>query len=375
MVQAVNGVGLVSLSTNLGAYFIPGIDPAAQVGQGQPTELMLLSPPSTGAYGTQITLQALLTSSGTPLAGERVTFGIGSQRHQAVTGSDGIASADLPLLGTPGNDQVQVTFAGDESYASSWTSSAFTIEQQTTSLLLVGGQTPAGGGTLMAALQDAEGRPLGQKTVFFIVRGNDVQGNGLSFTTSMITDYAGQAFLDEVPLPDGSYSVEAFFSGTIPLPEGTVTLDDERYLPSSASGTLALNNEPICYTAVPSKAVIWPPDKKFVRIDVSGISHPNGEALDVTITSIFQDERVGDDHHSSPDGRGVGGNFAEVRAERGDGRGGKGDGRVYHIGFTATDAHGRSCRGEVLVQVPHNQHRPAVDGGALYDSTVRDDDD
>jgi hypothetical protein len=369
IVQAANGVGLVSLSTNLGAYFIPGIDPAAQVGQGQPTELKLLSPPSTAAYGTQVTLQALLTSSGTPLAGERVIFGIGSQRHQALTGSDGIASADLPLLGLPGNEEIKTTFAGDESYASSWTSSAFSIAQQATSLLLTGG------GTLMAALQDAEGRPLGQKTVFFIVQGNDVQGNALSFAASMITDYAGRAFLDEVPLPDGSYSVEAFFAGAIPLPGGMVTLEDERYLPSSASGTLELNNTPVCYTAVPSKAVVWPPDKKFVRIDVTGVSHPSGEALDITIDSIFQDERVGDDHHSSPDGRGVGDSSAEVRAERGAGRNGKGDGRVYHIRFTAADTHGRSCSGEVLVQVPRNQNKPAVDDGALYDSTVRDDDD
>jgi hypothetical protein len=322
-------------------------------------------------YGTQVTLSASLTSGGTPLAGERVTFGIGSQRHQVLTGSDGVASADLPLLGLPGNGQVQATFAGDETYASSWTSSAFTIEQQATSLLLTQGQTPAGDETLKATLQDAEGRPLGQKTVFFIVHGNDFQGNPLSYSISMITDYAGQAFLDEGPLPDGSYSVDAYFSGAIPLPEGMVNLEDERYLPSSTSGTLELNRAPVCDAAVPSQAVIWPPDKKFVRIDVTGISHPNGEALNITINSIFQDERVGDDHGSSPDGRGLGGSYADVRAERQ----GKGDGRVYHISFTAADARGRSCSGEVLVQVPHEQNKPAVDGGALHDSTVRDDDD
>jgi hypothetical protein len=364
IVQAVNGVGLVTLSTNLGAYYIPGVDPAAQANQGQPTELALLSPPGSGVYGTQVSVSALLTSGGTPLAGESVTFGIGSQRRQAVTGGDGIAAVDLPILGLPGNEQMQAAFAGDETYTSAWTSSAFTIDKLGTSLLLQPvSLQPGGDETLMAVLKDAAGRPLGQKTVFFVV-----QGNGSSFSTSTITDYAGQGFLDAAPLPGGSYTVDAYFAGTIPLPEGALTLDDERFLPSSASSALELNSPPICTAAAPSTAVVWPANNKFVRIDVSGINDPNGETVALTITSIFQDERVGKDH-SSPDGRGVGGAFAEVRAERN----GNGDGRVYHIRFTASDPRGSSCSGEVLVQVPHDQNKPAVDGGPLYDSTVRDD--
>ena len=55
-----------------------------------------------------------------------------------------------------------------------------------------------------------------------------------------------------------------------------------------------------------------------------------------------------------------------VRAERD----GNGDGRVYHISFTATGSSG-SCTGSVTVGVPHDQgHGGPVDQGALYNSTL-----
>ena len=54
-----------------------------------------------------------------------------------------------------------------------------------------------------------------------------------------------------------------------------------------------------------------------------------------------------------------------MRAERAGG----GNGRVYHIGYTATDGHGETCSGEVLVGVPHDKKDTPVDDGALYSST------
>lgn len=54
-----------------------------------------------------------------------------------------------------------------------------------------------------------------------------------------------------------------------------------------------------------------------------------------------------------------------MRAERS----GTGDGRVYTVYFTSTDARGASCQGSVKVSVPHNQSGfTAVDGGPLYNS-------
>ena len=96
---------------------------------------------------------------------------------------------------------------------------------------------------------------------------------------------------------------------------------------------------------------------------------PDNDPITITITSIFQDEPVNGagDGATTPDGKGVGTSTAQVRAERA----GLGNGRVYHIGFVATDDHSNSCSGEILVGVPKNQGNMGapVDDGALYDST------
>ena len=47
-----------------------------------------------------------------------------------------------------------------------------------------------------------------------------------------------------------------------------------------------------------------------------------------------------------------------------------GNGRVYHVGFTADDRWGGTCSGKVLVGVPHDVKDSPVDDGALYYSTA-----
>ncbi len=63
---------------------------------------------------------------------------------------------------------------------------------------------------------------------------------------------------------------------------------------------------------------------------------------------------------------------ARVRAERSGTRKVPGNGRVYHIAFTATDPDGYACTGSVLSCVPHDQGQRStcVDEGPLYDSLV-----
>jgi hypothetical protein len=81
--------------------------------------------------------------------------------------------------------------------------------------------------------------------------------------------------------------------------------------------------------------------------------------------TINQDEPIkinaGD---PSPDGGGIGTDTARVRAQRD----GNGDGRLYHIAFTADDGKGKSCSGEVTISVPHDQAHTAIDSGDIYDS-------
>ena len=125
-----------------------------------------------------------------------------------------------------------------------------------------------------------------------------------------------------------------------------------------------------CSDAVASPGQLWPPNHQLVPISVLDVTDPNSGTVTITVTSVFQDEPVngtgsGD---TSPDATGVGTSPASVRSERA----GNGDGRVYHLSFSATSTSGGSCTGEVTVGVPKSQGKKGgpVDGGSLYDSTL-----
>jgi hypothetical protein len=130
------------------------------------------------------------------------------------------------------------------------------------------------------------------------------------------------------------------------------------------------NHSPDCSGAVPSVSTLWPPKHELVPMTVEGVTDPDGDSVTIEVASIHQDEPTtgtGPDD-LTPDGFGVGTSTAQLRAERTD----SGDGRVYHVAFTADDGEGGSCLGEVTVGVPHDQGKGKVpvDGGALFDSTI-----
>lgn len=132
------------------------------------------------------------------------------------------------------------------------------------------------------------------------------------------------------------------------------------------------NQAPDCSNAMPSIGVIWPPNHQFVPVRILGVTDPDGDPVLVVITAIWQDEPLDTtgDGRFAPDGRGVGTDTAWVRAERTGTPRVPGNGRVYHISFTAVDGQGGLCEGHVRVLVPHDLARRVVDGGPLYDSTA-----
>ena len=168
-----------------------------------------------------------------------------------------------------------------------------------------------------------------------------------------------------VVAPDNDPPTDLTFTASIECGAGVICS-------GSDTATFTPNQPPNCSPAYPSVRTLWSPNHKFVPIDVLGVTDPDGDATTINIDSIWQDEPVdtNGDGSFTPDGRGVGTPTAEVRAERAGSPKVPGNGRVYHIGFTATDAHGLTCSGQVLVSVPHDQKKAAVDDGALYDSTV-----
>jgi len=125
------------------------------------------------------------------------------------------------------------------------------------------------------------------------------------------------------------------------------------------------NDPPDASLGRPSRDCLWPPNHKLVAIAIEGVSDPEDNAT-ITIDGVFQDEPTNgpDDGDTAVDAVIDADGTVLLRAERS----GTGDGRVYHVSFTAADLEG-SDSGVVTVCVPHNKKSIAVDGGAIHDST------
>jgi pentapeptide MXKDX repeat protein len=451
MVQAVNGVGLVSRADNLGLFFRVDVDVEPTVG----TSLVFLAPApdSSGPFGTKETFRARLSDQdGQVLDGQVVTFRLGGQARRARTHDGGFAEVDLALIGEPGAAEVKVSFAGAGSFKPSDATLPFTIVEQATVLSLhpnPASGLPEAARLMTATLETADGRALFEKTVVF-----EVAGIGGVHTEAAITDFAGRAFLGGLSLPRGDYSVDVSFdllytglqddpsygastaTGLLRLlntppdveddaytidtymltiaapgvlsndsdydgdpltailftaPEGgSVTLGADgsfHYLPDasfgsydtfaykandgfddSAAATVTITPS-VCFFATativedPTATSIWPPNGEFKVVEI----HVPG-AVETNISDIYQDEKVG---KNRPDARIIDdSSTVELRAERD----GKGNGRTYHIFFTATDAEGNSCQGHLRLPVmEHDQSGDveSIDEGPLYDSTAK----
>jgi len=134
--------------------------------------------------------------------------------------------------------------------------------------------------------------------------------------------------------------------------------------------TFHVNAPPDCSALETSLETLWPPNHKLRLVTVTGASDPEGDALVTAVTGVTQDEPVNGlgDGNTSPDAvLGPASNQVRLRAERS----GTGDGRVYRIAVTVTDAFGLTCDATLRVAVPHDQNHPAVDSAPpSYDSLL-----
>lgn len=124
------------------------------------------------------------------------------------------------------------------------------------------------------------------------------------------------------------------------------------------------NQPPDCSAASASPDLLWPPDGKLRAVSIGGVTDPDGEPVTLAVTRITQDEPLS--KKGQPDATGTGTARPMLRADRAGG----GDGRVYHLTFTASDPAGAACTGRVTVCVPHSPGRRICgDGGPRFDST------
>ena len=114
-----------------------------------------------------------------------------------------------------------------------------------------------------------------------------------------------------------------------------------------------------CSKATASPNLLWPANHKMAKIEIKGL----GNSI-VSVQCVSQDEPLNDlgDGNTEYDASGVGSPYAYVRRERAGG----GNGRMYHIDFTATNAQNEQCNGTVKVGVPQSKKKAVTDDGALY---------
>ena len=131
---------------------------------------------------------------------------------------------------------------------------------------------------------------------------------------------------------------------------------------------LNINTPPTLVNPRADVPVLWPPDHRLVPVHILGVVDPDQPPYNATITinSITQDEPTnGLGDGDTPIDAIISGDSVLLRAERS----GKGDGRVYHVCFTAADPEG-SVSGCVDVIVPHDKKTdPAKNSGQSYNST------
>jgi hypothetical protein len=168
------------------------------------------------------------------------------------------------------------------------------------------------------------------------------------------------------------YSVAADSSGisvTGGAPAGLPLVNAWQPSPAGSADAFAtklvLNHPPDCSAATASPATLWPADGKFLSVFIRGITDLETDRVTIAMTSIFQDEGL--TKPGTPDATGLGTSTARLRSTRLNG----GNGRVYHVSFTATDARGGACTGTVKVCVPPVQGGTCVDGGARVNSTMQ----
>jgi hypothetical protein len=172
----------------------------------------------------------------------------------------------------------------------------------------------------------------------------------------------GGAFANVQPLPTAGLAPKTYRVILEVILEGSLQL---------AATTLQVVSPSLdCTHAGPSIGELWPPNHKFVAVSVGGVTAPGGGPVTVTISQVFQDEPTNElgDGNTCPDADGMGKSTVRVRSERSGLR----DGRVYHLQFTASDARGATCQGDVTVCVPHDQGQGSVcvDQGPLFNSAL-----
>ena len=209
IVQAVNGVGLVTLEDNQGREFAPGVDPASVPETGDADSVLVLDAPSSAVLGEALPVSATLTGAN-PLGGRTVLFSLGGATKTAQTDADGVASTTFPIVEQPGSQQLSATFDGDPALRPAAAQRVVSVAKRPTSLTLDGpaGPVESGEDTGVTARLRSGDSPITDRAVLVVAR--DASGAVVA-AANRRTGPDGRAELGVLDLPAGTLSLTAYF--------------------------------------------------------------------------------------------------------------------------------------------------------------------
>lgn len=151
------------------------------------------------------------TATALPVAGEDISFTLGSQSCEGTTDSSGDATCDVLLNQSAGPYSVSATFPGDAARAASSASASFTVTPEETTLTYTGDSLIANGrpAHLGGVLTEDDGVPIAERTITFTL------GSGTSAQScSGTTDQSGTAVctISTVAQPLGPGNISGSFS-------------------------------------------------------------------------------------------------------------------------------------------------------------------
>jgi hypothetical protein len=290
-----------------------------------PLPTSLTVDPATGTFGGTVNLSATLTSGGNGVAGKSIDFSLnGNSVGSAVTDSNGVAAlANASLAGISGGlypTGVGANFVGDSVYQGASATNVLTVLEAPT-----------------------------------ITCPANFSVNNDPGSCSAIVNFTGDhaATATGYPVPTITYSPDSGTSFPVGTTTVTATATNSEGSDSCSFTVTVIDNEfPVVSQPTNSPNILWPPNHQMVNVTNNYTATDNCPGLNCVLT-VSSNEPINGlgDGDTAPDWQVIDAHHVLLRAERA----GKGNGRLYTITTTCTDASGNVTTKTSTVFVPPNQ--------------------